>query len=70
MYQYCGTLLGSFDFTGTKEDFEGMLADLQKVAPEFEGKLETGSTRDHLPGQGPGNRNCLTYNGEAIAIEI
>lgn len=70
-FQYSGTALGSFDFVGTKAEFEKMLSELQAVAPEFTGKIETGSTRDTLPGQKRGEyRDCLTYDGECIAIAV
>jgi len=70
-YQYTGTTLGSFDFVGTKAEFEKMLSELQAVAPEFDGEIETGSTKSTLAGQKPGTwRDCLTYNGDDIAIAV
>ena len=69
-FQYSGTALGSFDFVGTKAEFEKMLSALA-VAPEFTGAIETGTTRDTLPGQKRGEyRDCLTYDGECIAIAV
>ena len=70
-YQYSGEILGSFEFVGTKAEYEKMIEDLRKDNPDYDGEIEIGSTRDSLPGQKHGQyRECLTYGGEAIAIAI
>ena len=71
LYKYSGDVLGSFDFVGTKEDFEKMLEELKNNCSEFDGQIGTGSTLDTLKNQKYGiYRDCLTYQDEAIAIEI
>ena len=70
-YKYSGTLLGSFEFTGTRAEYEILLRELREVSPEFTGVLTDGYTKDTLPDQGRGVwRECLNYDGECIAIAI
>jgi hypothetical protein len=61
-FQYDGTALGSFDFVGTKAEFEKMLSELREVAPEFTGEIAEQYTRD--------GKNHLVYDGEFVATEI
>lgn len=70
-YQYSSNILGTFEFAGTKSEWETLLTDLRNASPEFDGKLGTGSTLDTLAGQKRGEyHECLTYDGECIAIAI
>jgi hypothetical protein len=72
-YRYSGTLLGTFEFIGTKPEFDTLLKRLQddpQDGENYDGQIETGSTRDHFVDQKPDYRDCLIFHGEAIAIAL
>lgn len=64
-YQYCGSLLGTFEFTGTKEEFAELLSRLQNDPVDgenYDGEILSSYSREQ-------KLETLIYHDEVVAIE-